>query len=514
MKIQWLPWLIFTLFGFYLLGNNFSAKLGMIDDHEIAMFLGSDGKINATQIPSLILSTEVGEYGHALRYRPIYYSFRIIETALWRDNAQLWYGVRYVFSVFAMVLLFAIVSQYFPMIISYLFVFALFTLPFWPDILTRLGPSEIYAVPALMLFVYGYLKMWRTGTTGLWQMSLGYLICVGSKENFLILLPILLLLAFKRIVQKKITVQEFFLYLVCTLFTLFIGTEIVLSTQASGVDVYGTHISYLERIKTLYAYKRYIVQTRHLELAVATIFGSIILFFVSLKRHGWKKTFSSSLSIHLLTMGVIIMVIASQSIFYNNSLPTNGRYDFPGIPLFSVLNLVAIHALIDVLPKALWGRILKMSLYIALVSYLLYVIFGKGYAPLLQQAKNNALITTAFAQKLDVTTQALRQNPTVPLIMISHNYINFEPIVSLARYLSARGITNPIMLSYAPDHDSADDTLSAVLSPRLTAVMQQGPSESLFARFSPLRDLYGGEKCYSISFDQTFSSSCINLATY
>ena len=99
-----LPVLVMILFGYFLLSNNFKAGLGMIDDHEIAMFLGSDGKICVSEIPSLLFSTEVGQFGKALRYRPSYYFLRILESLLWQDKAILWYGFRYLMLVLSLVL--------------------------------------------------------------------------------------------------------------------------------------------------------------------------------------------------------------------------------------------------------------------------------------------------------------------------------------------------------------------------------------------------------------------------
>ncbi len=156
--MRWLPWIVFAVFGFYLIGNNFNAKLGMIDDHEIAMFLGSDGKVSVDEFPKEILKTEIGQWGSYLRYRPSYYTLRVLETALWRDDARLWYLSRYLMLVVSMVLGYQIMIMYFPQIVSYLFIFYIMTMPFWPDMLTRLGPSEMYALPAVLLFVYGLIK--------------------------------------------------------------------------------------------------------------------------------------------------------------------------------------------------------------------------------------------------------------------------------------------------------------------------------------------------------------------
>src|SRR5262245_8266043 len=80
-----------------LLYPDFSACWGIIDDHEIMAFAGNQGHLGLGQIPQLLAKTEVVKIGQRFpRYRPAYYSLRLAETALWRNDPFLWYAFRVV----------------------------------------------------------------------------------------------------------------------------------------------------------------------------------------------------------------------------------------------------------------------------------------------------------------------------------------------------------------------------------------------------------------------------------
>lgn len=72
-----------------------NAELWVIDDHQIIRYLGADGDLPLTEIPTTLLhGTEVGQYASALRFRPGYYLLKLLETSLWGDSVWLWYATR------------------------------------------------------------------------------------------------------------------------------------------------------------------------------------------------------------------------------------------------------------------------------------------------------------------------------------------------------------------------------------------------------------------------------------
>jgi len=495
--MKWLPWIVFAIFGFYLVGNNFQAKLGMIDDHEIAMFLGSDGKVSVDEIPKEIMRTEVGQWGTYLRYRPSYYTLRVLETSLWKDNARLWFVSRYLMLVVSMVIAFKIMSLYFPQIVSYMFLFYAMTMPFWPDMLTRLGPSEMYALPAVLIFVYGMIK------SNLWMMSFGYIVAVGSKENLLILFPILLVLFIAKAIKKSLSRYDWFATAIMTVFTFFVVGAIVVATMKAGTDVYGAQISYRYRITKFIWDIPSIIKSRHLYPALA-VFGIGIVV-------GFRKLKSNSILKYLGLMLVILVVIASQYIFYINQLPSNTRYDFPALLLFPVLDLIAVKLLLHLLSKHRLHQVIRYVTYVGLCLVFTIYIFRRGFTLIHNQSVRVVAHTTYFNVNLDKVSVAVKDDPLASLIFVSNRPIDFEPIVSVSRYLDSRSIKNNISLSYDIVRDPNDPM---ELHDRLENV-ENGElgSDHIFDRFSKFN--LSDTPCYSITFGESLPlPECPEIARF
>lgn len=238
--------LIFSLvFSFLIFKENFKAKWSMIDDHETAYFLGSDKKILFGEIPKLLLKTEVGNYGKALRFRPSYYLVRIVESALWRDNPFLWYFARFVIlSIFVFSVTF-LVSRYFGLLSGIIFTLFIMTDKYWYDIWARLGPGEIYVVLGLSLYSLSLYKILNDKPKSLlfWLLFLlGGVLAIGSKENMVVLaLPaIYLVLAHPWVIKEN---KSGLVYLsLHILFSTFVFLGVFLAVKSSGQNVYGGEI--------------------------------------------------------------------------------------------------------------------------------------------------------------------------------------------------------------------------------------------------------------------------------
>lgn len=490
---KWLPLLVFAAFAYYLVFPNFGAKLGIIDDHEIALFLGNDGKIKPLEIPGVIIDqTEVGKWGSYLRYRPSYYTLRVIETALWRDNATMWYVSRYLMLVLSLFLGWKILSIYFPRIVSYLVIFYMMTMPFWPDILTRLGPSEIYALPAVLLFTYGLIK------NELWMISLGYLIAVGSKENLLILFPILLLWVLIKFLQKKLNKTEVVAVILMTIYTLFIVGGILVATAKAGTDVYGTQISYRYRITRFVWDIPKIIQDRHILPALLIL---VIGIFTKKFRH--------------VGVGIIILAVAAtQYIFYINQLPSNMRYDFPALLLFPILDLVAILLLLAIFAKHKYAKSLKILMYVGLSTLCIFYIFHRGYTLIHNQAIKNSKLSSEFDSKINKAVYAIRENPDATIVFVSSHSHDFEPIVSVQRYLDSKKISNILMLQYIIPFEDLKELKADPLAEMLQNAMKGIANEDrLFKRFTTYKE--PKTPCYSITFSGTpASEDCPVIANF
>lgn len=469
-----LPWLIFSLFGFYLVGTNFSAKLGMIDDHEIAMFLGEDGEVRPSEFAGVVTNTELGQWGTNTRFRPSYYTLRVLETMVWKDNATVWYVCRYLILVLSMILAWEILIIYLPSIVAYLFIFYVMTMPFWPDILTRLGPSEIYALPAVLLFFYGLIK------NKLWTWILGYVIAVGAKENLLILLPILC----GHVIMKRqeLTKRDWWAFFVAVIYTTWIVGGIVLATSRVGVDFYLNEISYGKRLKTTITSLPEIIDNRHLLLPLIMF---AVLAAVSPKNY--------------LVLGTTILLAAlSQYVFYNNKLPSNTRYDFPALLLFPIFDLVVIKMLIEASKKYVYGNYGRVLIYTGLSLVMLAFVGRRGYTLIHQSAGSNLVNTKRFDDNLSKVQAMAIAHPDATLVFSSIHFVDFEPMISTSRYLTAKRIKNKIVINNIPEIGLMDP-LGKNLEQRMLASMNGEPSASQdFGRFSPKREIT--TPCYTVSF--------------
>src|SRR5262245_49428079 len=68
-----------------------SADFSMIDDHEIVKMLGGDARLSLSKVVTMIPEWAIEYNG---RFRPGYYSLRLLESAIAGDSAPFWYANR------------------------------------------------------------------------------------------------------------------------------------------------------------------------------------------------------------------------------------------------------------------------------------------------------------------------------------------------------------------------------------------------------------------------------------
>lgn len=458
-----LPWLIFGTFAFFLVGNNANSKLGMIDDHEIPKYLGNDRKIKLEEIPSIIYNTEVGKWGSSVRYRPSYYITRTIETMLWRDNARLWYLTRFVLLILSLWIGWTLLSAIFPATLAYIAIFYLMSLNFWPDILTRLGPAEIYAVPSTLIFLYG-IKSNRPLLA-----TLGYLISVGTKENFLILFPILLGWNFYLYLNKKLTSKTILSTIVMVSYTTLIVGAIFVATGKSGIDVYGAHISYSERIRVFLTMLPTLITNYYLTipLLIAAIetFNIVVVWIL----YGKNKMLGQQSSLYILFIVTALMVIVSQYIFYNNQIPSNWRYDYPVMLMYPLIHFFTIKILLINLKRYQNSELPTYLLYLSIFLVLGNEVYKTGFGHIQKAAELNSIVTNKFYNEVMLLKMSNLIKSETKIVINSEQYIDFEAISSISRYVNYYTSHGPIMLHYKPQEGELGD-LATILQQRLVDV--------------------------------------------
>lgn len=383
-------------------------------------------------------------------------------------------------------------SRYYPAIVSYLFIFYLMTIPFWTDLLTRLGPSEIYGVIAIPLFIYGMQAR------KLWMIVLGYLVAVGAKENFLILFPVIVLYAGYLTFLKTITRKEILAMIGLTTYTFFIVGAIQLATSQAGADIYGATISYSARFAKLYSYKRYIVESRHLQIALLIFFAAVVKLLKDIYLKGFTVLKNNAVVNHLLVASTVSLAIVSQYIFYDSQIPSNIRYDYPVMLLFPILQMIAIGLLLTLIPSKINGARISVLANLGLVALMLALIFRRGYAGIQTQSLKVVASSQQFDLQLENAVKRAREKPDNVLVFVSKEYYSFEPIISVSRYLTAKEIQNKMILDYTKELE-VNDPLGLELESKFAASMEgRTGADDPFIRFSPANQL--SKSCYSITF--------------
>ena len=189
---------------------NLEAQWGIIDDHEVFSYLGDDLELHMNEIlPVLVKYTEIGNYGKTTRYRPAYHFIRILESWLWGAKVHYWYFFRFLLLVTSVFLLWKSFQPFLGTIFGGLLTLMLISGSWMGNIFSRLGPSETYAFCGLSVYIYSSYKLFEHGghrAIGIkwWSIhTLACLVCIGSKENFLFMLPLALVGALYAMYQTE-----------------------------------------------------------------------------------------------------------------------------------------------------------------------------------------------------------------------------------------------------------------------------------------------------------------------
>jgi hypothetical protein len=480
---------------FLLIGCNLKAKWGIIDDHEIMRFLtlGSGGQVALTDIPRVLLQdTEVGSLG--VRFRPSYYTLRLLETSLFGDRPEAWYAVRiamYAVSVLLFWLsLFCWIGILPATIVSAFFI----SFGFWADIFCRLGPGETYCVLGTALFAYGTTRLVRDPQTDAgacpqavcwWGViTLGTVVASGSKENFLLLVPVAWLTALVLWRQGRFRTISAIAVLLMTVWATYLTYRVIAGVAAAGSDVYGGSVSSTHRLYLLASMTGKIfvsIGLWHLPVIAATVGGVAWL----INDRGEAKEFLRNVAQLLVCSIAFLLLYASQYAFYDGKWPCGNRYDFPGVlavPLFWVTFAffsLKIFKVIGLHPR------IRNTVRAGLLVGLCCLISLKGFDSLIGKCCRNAYLTNDFSRKFDLVTRKLSAAPERPLVLVCcKSPWCFESVDSVQRFITARGLQNPLFLMIEENisQTAYERGLSASLQ---RASLQGDPSR----RFLPLSEL-------------------------
>ncbi len=492
-----------------IFGGSLWAKWSMTDDHEIVSFLGPAGKMSFGQIFAILPQTEVGAWGATGRFRPTYYFLRLLECVLWGAHPLYWHAARILLLALGLSLFWLLMRPSLGWLASGLLCAYALTFPYWVDVIGRLGPGETYAAAGLPLYLWGTAHALQEPQPGAKRQFLigaamlaGGVICIGSKENFVLLIFPTIYVACRSLKRKQPIL--FAASLGAALFASFVGGVVLLAITRSGRDVYSNPVSPLVRLETILG----VLQNDPQNLAALGIFAGLIalLCLIYLKRDPTGKTarWVRHAQFWLILLGVLYL---SQLFFYNGIWPTGSRYDFPGLLYIPAAVYILFELGRKIMPES-GGESQTPLLKTSLILSLIIVIAGKGYASILQSVEDNVKATNEFTAEIETISSTLKAHPGYALVIESGRAIDYEPVLSYTAFLRTEGAGNPFFLrlhGYSPA--TAAPGLESQLATSLWNLSTRGNRD-----FLPLDHLSSfGNKCFSLNLSGASATGCTPL---
>lgn len=489
----------------YLWSPLLGAGWLLIDDHEIVALTGAQNNFGYGDIPAALAKSEVGSSSVQTRFRPAYFVIRYTEAATWGDHPRAWYAIRVAIAMLsAAVLAYLSVRIAGPLVGTAAAAFLL-TRPFWADLFARLGPAETYALFGLDLIAIAWF-IWRSRPRSVLPVvlvTIGSLIAIGCKENFLILAPFIAVFLWRYRGRETGLTTQILLRLVL-LYSGWIAYVVLMRIWAAGHDVYQQDISARARLDLAQGFlARWDVQIWLLLILIGIVAAGIANLF---------RREEALAGVHLrlkwaVAAGVVLLALyGSQYVYYFGKWPeaTQGRYLIPGVLLKYFAALLACAALHEFVKATLGKGWLAWGVP-AVVMSCMVALTAAGW----DQNRTTAKVTRHNSQRLAANFQKvydyLREHPDAPLIMKSHHANDYEPIFAVERFVRAQGLKNPIAIDHTP-RPTYDDPLLVSLGKFIEGVSREGSKD--FMALSSARRL---EQCFSLGLSGPRDPACQGL---
>jgi hypothetical protein len=480
------------------------AGWGIIDDHEVFDFLGTRQHLPFSEVISTVLDkTEVGSLEG--RFRPAFYFLHVLETAAWGRDVHLWYGFHSLIFAFFLGAVWWVLCRMLGLLPSTLCMLPIAFTKFWGAVWGRLGPSEIYAAPAIGLMLLGCYEIFFAPSRlrrnlGCAILTVGTLIAAGSKETMLPLACLTLFVLVLAVVNRRLTMLSGSLAAAVTIVFCAIVISIVLrQLAATGTDYYGNSVSPFVRLRATLTLMRpfgagFIVVAM---VTIAVVAGLML---------GLRKQVSNFEAVAVLgTLCFLLGFFISQQIAYGGNVPSGTRYDFPAM-LIPICFIYFIGCVVNVRVREAGKQRLADGLALGFGIAIGAVFWSTGgfggLATSIDQIEANIVKTREFSAELAAVVSRARTNPAAPIILEAYGPGAYEPVYSLQRYLLSAGLGNPMAVRLHPDQISIDAFYDK-LENRLRLLQQDGGKS-----FVKLMDLPAGEPCLSIGINGEAAANC------
>jgi hypothetical protein len=515
--------LISLFFATILFYPNLSAQWGLADDHEIVSFMGTDLHLRYSEIPEMLMKTEAGFPGWSLRYRFTFYLIRLLETATWGNNPSFWYAFRIFLFGISIFIGWRLLSRPFGPI-GGLCCMVLISHRFWGDVFCRLGASEAYAVIGLAFYCLAFANLWSQENQereNLWWvvLSLSACLAMGSKENFLILLPASAVLVYHRHRFRRLNRICILMNIILFGFGLFLFAAIFVALGKQGTDFYANPVTPTARFLV---FKSGLLSLAHWKVQLPFLVSLVLLIIMTIYRksrpnHEFIWQVRHEIKFLCWAEAILLLLWYSQFVFYNGVWPHGGRYDFPGVLAGDLAYLLFAYLLIRLMR---WRFRTQQVLYALLGGTIVLWIVLVGFSEFRAingYAQFNRTRTNLFTQSLLRIVEETKRSPDIPIVFESHDVWDYEPIYSLRRFLSTYGVKNRLALKLEGYTEGAHkNRIEVVLEASLKNLSRKGERGNTTLAtpelpFYPVEDIPEKAECFVVSFSGDTETPCRDL---
>jgi Ca2+/Na+ antiporter len=499
-----------------LTGGMVFADFCIVDDWLVTRWLGPGDGLPFSRIWPALLETEVGGFGAAGRFRPIFFLHLELETWLFGDQPSLYRALRVLYFGLFLGAAGRIAVRCIGLLPALALVAGIAGLGFWSNVWSRsLGPAEQPAVLGIALFLLAcdtivprFVSGGRIPGWALPVASIGVAIAAGSKENFVFLLAVLCPMALMMAVTRRLSpISTILALLIVALLVVYVLHTLAGNSQ----DFYGADNSVTHRLTAMLALPRLAAQPFLVPFALAAFGLAVPLAVLA---HCCSPLplpqRQRAIVVFLGFTGFLALYELWELFFYNGRLPSGIRYDFPILllPLAIALGFAAFTGY--ALPPG-GGRRWRSVQFTFLALTTLYLYHFRPTFSLPAAVIGTVARTTEFRRAFHGIQMAVSEHPDWPIILEPNRPWDFEAVYAFNVLQRFFGVTNPLLLRVEVAPKANHDTFEQWL----TDQMRTWATVGLPGTFQPLPDpasLAGLDgHCFGIGYWRPIVSPCTPL---
>ncbi|NCC71089.1 hypothetical protein EOM09_05910 [bacterium] len=433
--------LLSLIISFLFFGNTINSKMGIIDDHT---YFASGVLSNPFTVwNNFINATEIKSFGNIERFRIIYDLINNIETLIFRTNAIYWYLTNiFVFAFFTFTI-FYLTSKNIQKPWSFLSAIYIISKPYFAYIFTRLGTAEVWTILGISIYSLGFNSLYHKSKNKHkykeWKewlvMTIGSIICIGSKENFAFLGILFILMIFILKCRNKLSKISIIFSILLISINLFQITDIFISTQHQKIDFYKNSTNIKTRINETVSE----VTTKEIAPYTAVAISSTIIitfFYLINKRNKKIKNNKETFLIPLISIPILYIIFLFNLYIYNGTFYTSHRYAFPSVITIQLTYLIVFNFLLNLqnIFNFKFSKTTTKIIFLIICFFLLKKIY-LTYKTCKTISIANVNVTNEFQNNLKEIIEKIKEHPDNIIIFSSYNPYDFELLDSSKIYL-------------------------------------------------------------------------------